>query len=72
MMFLGVAFASELAEALLDAVEMVLDDPTPVGVVEMGGYVVATRSFNPEEALIIVFPNDYSVPKSLRMPQLAA
>jgi hypothetical protein len=71
-MLIEVAYASELAEALLDAVEMVLEEPLPVAVVEMSGYIVATRVFDPEEALIIVFPRSYPVPEILMQPQLAA
>ena len=72
MMIVDVAYASELGDALLDAVDMVMEDPTPVGVIRIGHYIVATRSFNPEEVIIIVFPNNFAMPESVRIPQLAA
>jgi hypothetical protein len=71
-MLIEVAYASELAEALLDAVEMVMEKPTPVAVVEMSDYIVATRVFDPEEALIIVFPSSFPIPEILMQEKLAA
>lgn len=46
----------EIAEALLDAVEMVEETHSPVGVLIFHDHAVATRSFDRGEAAIIIMP----------------
>lgn len=55
-MRISVDFANEMAEAVLDAVQMVYEEPKPVGIVFTGKWVVATRRFEPDEAIFVVVP----------------
>ena len=52
------SFAREIAEAMLDAVELVGETQCPAAVIDSSGYVVATRIFDREEAIIIVIPDE--------------
>lgn len=55
-MRVSVELARDVAEALLDAVEMVYEAPEPVAIVHTGRWVVATRKFTDDEAILVVIP----------------
>jgi hypothetical protein len=57
-MILEQGYARDIAEALLDAVQMVSELSVPVAVIDSGSWVVATRVFDTHEAIIIVVPDE--------------
>lgn len=52
------SYAREIAEAMLDAVELVGETHCPAAVIDSSGYVVATRVFDRSEAILIVVPDE--------------
>lgn len=48
--------AAELGEALLDAAKMAEDQSALVGVIRFRGFMVATRVYDEDEAIIVVMP----------------
>jgi hypothetical protein len=55
-MLLDSRLARELAEAMLDAIEMVQETTQPAAVVTVGEVAVATRQFEMAEAILVVVP----------------
>lgn len=48
--------AREVAEAMLDAIEMVQETDQPAAVVTVGNVAIATRQFDMAEAVLVVVP----------------
>jgi hypothetical protein len=55
-MFVSAVFASEVAEAVLDAVDLSREEGVPIGVIVAGRVAFATTRFDIDEALLIVLP----------------
>lgn len=55
-MFVSAVFASEVAEAVLDAVDLSRESGEPVGVVMTGRIAFATTRFDVDDVMLVVLP----------------
>jgi hypothetical protein len=55
-MLLELGLAREVAEAMLDAIEIAQESNVPVAVIILGGIAFAARNYDLDEATLVIVP----------------
>jgi sugar phosphate isomerase/epimerase len=69
-MLLELGVAREVAEAMLDAIEMAQESNVPVAVIIFGGIAFATKNYDLDEATLVVVP-EVTPPRQKRIRRAA-